>query len=326
MMKLYCLFFLSFFSTISIWAQCTDDTHSTNVLDSWESCEESTNPNPARGVSHWILYDLGYVYDLTTTHFWNYNVTGATSKGFKNVQIDYAIDRNNWQEAGQFQLAEATGSSNYQGEAGLDMTGISARYILLTVADTWGSSDCAGLSEFKVGVKPIVLSIEALDLVAAAKMDFIALTWQWSDAPSVVLERSIDAQQFEPIAYFNTKNNLSNYHDTAVKRGQWYYYRLKSVDEMGNEVFSSVQRAKLGDQPLVIKVFPNPVKEVLNIDYGRLAIEEIVIHNASGHEVQRIYPAKMSHRIDVSSLPSGMYYLKFMTKDYQILTERLVKM
>ncbi len=136
--------------------QCNDDTHSTNSNDSWLSCEVSTNPNPDRGNTHWVVYDLGYNYALGTTTFWNYNVTNQTGFGFKNIAVDYSNDGTNWTAAGTFQLPQASGNPNYQGTAGIDLTGISARYVLITGLNTWDGGSCGGLSEvrFDIGSSP----------------------------------------------------------------------------------------------------------------------------------------------------------------------------
>ena len=113
-------------------AQCSNtDATSNNSSDAWLSCETSPNPNTVRGTRHWLQYDLGYVYGLGTTTFWNYNVENETGKGFRQVAIDYSLDGNTWTEAGEFQLEEASGTQNYGGVSGLDLSGINARYLLI---------------------------------------------------------------------------------------------------------------------------------------------------------------------------------------------------
>jgi len=147
--KLKFILLTFFFSNYTLAQQdCYDNTHSVTVNDSWLSCNTSANPNLARGNTHWIMYDLGYIYNLTTTHFWNYNVAGQQGQGIKDCIIDYSTDGSNWVNATTFQLAQATGNSNYNGVSGPDLGGINARYILLTASSSWGSS-CAGLSEVR---------------------------------------------------------------------------------------------------------------------------------------------------------------------------------
>ncbi len=132
--------------------QCNDDTHSTNINDSWLSCEVSTNPNPDRGNAHWTVYDFGHTYTLSTTTFWNYNVINQTNFGFKDIAVDYSNDGINWTTAGTFQLPQASGNPNYQGATGIDLTGINARYLLITGLSTWNSGSCGGLSEIRFNI------------------------------------------------------------------------------------------------------------------------------------------------------------------------------
>jgi len=144
-------------STLLVHAQiCHDDTHSTNVFDSWVSCQTAQNPNPARGNSHWVMYDLGYVYSLGVTYLWNYNVMGQTDRGMKNLVIDYSLDGITWNQIVTYQLSQATGLPTYIGSFGPDLNGIDARYVLITAIDTWGSTGCAGLSEIKFNIDGLV--------------------------------------------------------------------------------------------------------------------------------------------------------------------------
>ncbi|MEM9052799.1 MAG: T9SS type A sorting domain-containing protein [Bacteroidota bacterium] len=160
MKNLLVLFSILF--SLSIKAQdCSDDTHSGNINDSWVSCSVSENPNPARGESHWVMYDLGYPYGLTSTHFWNYNVIGETENGMKNIVVDISTDGDEWVEAGDFLLNEATGNPEYQGETGIFIGQADVRYVLITAIDTWGG-DCAGLSEVKFDIDN-TLSVEGYE-------------------------------------------------------------------------------------------------------------------------------------------------------------------
>lgn len=140
--------------SISLQAQnCNDDTHSTNPNDSWLSCQTSANPNAARGNTHWIKYDFGAAYTLTTSKIWNYNVVGQTNRGMKDIVIDYSLDGVNWTQANTFQIPQASGNSNYTGVTGPNFGGVTARYVLITAVSTWGHS-CAGLSEIRIDIVP----------------------------------------------------------------------------------------------------------------------------------------------------------------------------
>lgn len=142
---------------------CNGPDHSINANDSWLSCTESLSPNIERGNSHWIMYDLGYVYHLSKTHLWNYNVTGETDKGMKTVSIDYSLDGITWTELETFELQEAPGLSSYQGEEGPSFDSAMCRYVLITGIESWGGS-CIGLSEVQFTIDNVTSVLSDVEI------------------------------------------------------------------------------------------------------------------------------------------------------------------
>lgn len=154
--KYFTLFVFTLFICYQGHSQCLEDTHTPFAEDSWVSCEESSNPNPVRPVSHWITYDLGYEYVLDSTHIWNLNTWGQKSAGVKEAVLDYSLDGTNWLSLDTFIIEQASGSYKYQGVSGPNFENVSARYILLTALSNWGDADCTGLSEIRFGVSETV--------------------------------------------------------------------------------------------------------------------------------------------------------------------------
>lgn len=124
--------------------------------NNWLSCQVNPNPNPMYNEGHWIKYDLGERHQLISSHIWNYNVQNETYKGFQNVSIDYSDDGSNWTNLDTYFWPQATGESGYGGFNGPDLTGIFARYILITSTDD--PSVCRGLG--KVAFKAIYCPLE----------------------------------------------------------------------------------------------------------------------------------------------------------------------
>lgn len=138
-------------------AQCFQDRHSQSILDSWASCEPSINPNPNLPESYWIMYDFSEIYQLGKTNVWNFNYPGQTTVGLKDVLISYSNNGTDWTDAGEYIFEQAPDTGFYEGDEGPDLSGISARYLLITALSNYGG-DCVGLSEFKVEVLGIVSS------------------------------------------------------------------------------------------------------------------------------------------------------------------------
>ena len=148
----------------ALFSQCYPDRHNTSLDESWLSCQIKESPNPARGNSHWILYDFGDSYELGQSHFWNLNVPERTSSGISTAMIDYSLDGVNWNQFVSFNLAEANASGFYEGEDGPDLSGILAQYVLITITENHGG-ECFGFSEMRIATSGIVSSINELDQI-----------------------------------------------------------------------------------------------------------------------------------------------------------------
>jgi hypothetical protein len=112
--------------------------------------------NATRGAGHWIMYDFGHVYQIKEAIFWNFNVDGELDKGVKRIAIDYSTDGTNWNVLDEFDIAQAAGVIDYEGEAPVDFRGIEMQYVLITALENWGNDSCSGFSEirFNIGSSP----------------------------------------------------------------------------------------------------------------------------------------------------------------------------
>jgi hypothetical protein len=132
-------------------AQCYPDRHNTSPNEGWVSCDMRENPNPEYGNGHWIMYDLGFRYTLGTIQVWNYNATEWLDMGVREVNVDISDDGRAWSNRGTHVLNRADGKSIYEGEILTNLEGDTAKYVLLSVRNTYGGS-CAALSEVKIEV------------------------------------------------------------------------------------------------------------------------------------------------------------------------------
>lgn len=170
-----------------LFGQQYPDRHNTSVGNSWISCQESQNPNPDRGTSHWIQYDLGTTYALQQSNFWNLNAYEHTDDGISDMMIDYSEDGVIWKNYGRFSLDQAEAISTYEGEPGPDFNGIIARYLLITSTGNYGGT-CHGFSEFRVEVSPVTISNVSdreldIDLIASPNPFREQTTISLSDLP-----------------------------------------------------------------------------------------------------------------------------------------------
>lgn len=122
--------------------------------NTWRSCAKNQNPKQEYGVSHWIMYDFGEIRNLSKSWVWNCNDPDQLESGFRDVKIDYSLDGVNWSHWGEMRFPKAEGHAIYGGFQGPDLLGLKAQYILITVIDTHGDPDCAGIAEIKFNLLP----------------------------------------------------------------------------------------------------------------------------------------------------------------------------
>ncbi len=169
LIPILCLF------TFASFSQCFPDRHNTSTSASWQSCVKTANPNTARGESHWLSYDLGQFYTLGTTKLWNLNIPEKTNEGVRNLVFDISIDGTNWTEIANFEMPQASGSTFYEGVIGPDLDGISTRYVLITIIDSWSESECVGLGEVRFNIeKPIITDLTKQDVKCHDSADGVA--------------------------------------------------------------------------------------------------------------------------------------------------------
>lgn len=138
----------------SSYSQCREDN---SWEDVWTSCQTSPSPNPIRTQSHWLQYDLGHLYPLASLHIWNANQPDLTDRGIREMILDYSEDGQAWTEWGMIQVPQAPGKNYYSGFQVADFGVLRARYLLFTVTQSWGASDCVSLHEVSMKVAPFPL-------------------------------------------------------------------------------------------------------------------------------------------------------------------------
>jgi len=144
-MKYLLLIGLFFGSCFLADAQCADNGNYWNK--SWVSCTETANPNTARPISHWVLYEFDGTYHINETTIWNANRTGESGWGAKDVIIDYSPDGTTWVEVEQTQFPQANEASDYEGFAGPVLNGQGVQKILFTILNTHDGGSCASIAE-----------------------------------------------------------------------------------------------------------------------------------------------------------------------------------
>ena len=122
-----------------------NDLHSTTAEHMWLS--DVAVPLPA-----WIQYEFDRVYKLRELWVWNSNqlVEGTLGVGAKDVTIEISTDGAAWTLLSDTQFARGTGLSGYAHNTVVDLKGVVAKYVRLTIKSNWaGILSQTGLSEVR---------------------------------------------------------------------------------------------------------------------------------------------------------------------------------
>jgi hypothetical protein len=112
----------------------------------WLSGRDGSQPT-------WIAYEFDNVYRLYDMWVWNSNesVESAIGFGARDVTIEYSVDGIDYTTLGTtHEFTRAPGNPDYAHNTTVDLGGIVARYIKLTINSNWGGvSNQYGLSEVR---------------------------------------------------------------------------------------------------------------------------------------------------------------------------------
>ena len=119
-----------------------DDLHGTSSGDMWISA----------GIPATIEYTFDQAYKLHELWVWNSNQTIETFIGFgaKDVVIEHSLDGENWTVLeGVGPLAQGSGLASYRHNNTIDLDGVTAQHVRLTINTVQGFAPQASLSEVR---------------------------------------------------------------------------------------------------------------------------------------------------------------------------------
>jgi hypothetical protein len=168
-----------------------------------------------------------------------------------------------------------------------------------------------------------VLPVELVDLRAVAHTSTVDILWSTaseSNSDRFIVERSADNEDFTPLGTVTAAGNSQYRIDYRFTDGfpliGANYYRLNQVDKDGASVTTSTVVAFADDGGRRTRLFPNPVKDVLQVAFDAPADGEAVlaVRDALGRViVQRTVPVLHGARtepLSVDGLQAGYYTLR----------------
>ncbi len=142
------------------------------------------------------------------------------------------------------------------------------------------------------------------------------------------IQRSSNGKDFVTIGTLkaNDKNyNEYSFIDDAPNEGV-NYYRIVSVDKDGKTSYSEVRIIEVQGTKYELRLFPNPAKDVVNIECKE-GIKEVKIIDCLGREISHFVrnDGNIHHlSLNIHHYPKGLYVVQVITKKGEVFNEKLV--
>ncbi len=204
-----------------------EDQHSVEGEDMWLASPSGDEPL-------YIQFELDQVYKLHQMLVWNYNVRFEPVLGFglKDVTVEYSTDGIDWTTLGDVTLAQATALATYTANSTVDLGGIAAKYVRLTVLSGYGLMGQYGLSEVRFSYIPVQAREPQPEVGAVDVGPGAVLSWR-AGREAVVHEvyLSTDEQAVvDGAALVDTVSESAFDADGSLELGKTYYWKVNETN------------------------------------------------------------------------------------------------
>ena len=128
--------------------------------------------------------------------------------------------------------------------------------------------------------------------------------------------RSKEGMQWESLEKIPGKGNSgsTSYYETFDKNplNGKSFYKLENTDFDGHVYFSPVVMVNDGSVADQVSIYPNPASANVNISFSGTQIYTIKIFNSAGQLMKVVTNNVLSKTLNVSDMPSGVYFIQIM--------------
>lgn len=253
---------------------------------------------------------------------------------FNGVDNDFAIAKFHPDGTLNTSFNSAASAPSFPGVNIIDFTGDDYGYGIdfQNANIIFGGINGIGIALTRLTNTGQALPVTLFNFTAAKRNTAVALQWETSNEKNsghFEIERSGDGRNFTKIAQVPAaqfSDNVVRYtHNDLNPLPSVNFYRLKMVDLDGRYTYSQIVSVKF-DSKQAITVFPNPVKDIMNIQIADMkGMASVQMTDASGRMVKSLNlygnGSLVSFAIDVSNLPKGIYFIKANDQVIRILKD-----
>jgi hypothetical protein len=161
------------------------------------------------------------------------------------------------------------------------------------------------------------LPVKLLYFTALPDNGKVRLNWhveQEVDTRLYEIEKSTNGTSFSKIAQQASLQKdawIYTDYDMAPVSG-WNYYRLKITDKLTKQAYSGVAKVYFDKNIPVVKLFPNPTTDVVNIQLpgayaGKVTLQ---LYNSAGALISSTKPSSATVQMNVQQLAAGSYFVQ----------------
>jgi hypothetical protein len=171
----------------------------------------------------------------------------------------------------------------------------------------------------------------------AGNKNQVLLTWEVTDQvdnKGFYVQYSKDQKNWDDVTFINSKSSGGNnekysYIYTGLISSE-NYFRLKQVDLDGKFSYSKIKSVRPAKQVNSVEsnviIYPNPVRDVLNITNIESSNYTAKIVDMSGRVIKSFVMRNGQNQIDVASLKSGIYLISMNDMNGKVNSAKMVKL
>ena len=171
----------------------------------------------------------------------------------------------------------------------------------------------------------------------AGNKNQVLLTWEVTDQvdnKGFIAQYSSDQKKWDDVTFIDSKSSGGNNEKYSyIYTGILYtenYFRIKQVDIDGKFSYSQVKSLRLSKQVSSVErnivIYPNPVRDVMNITNLESANYTARIVDMSGRVIKSFVMINGQNQVDVAGLKSGIYFISMNDMNGKVNSAKMVKL
>lgn len=166
---------------------------------------------------------------------------------------------------------------------------------------------------------PIPLPVTLVNYTAKAQGNKVKLQWATTmetNSKEFIISRSLDGKTFVETGKTAGAGNSSiqknyTFYDNNPANGM-NYYRLQQKDFDGRVTDHGIRKVEFSMAPKTVKLYPNPVRDILKIEFSAGEYQQIELTDNAGRVLQRVNLSVIENQktIRLANYASGVYFVR----------------